>query len=77
MSENQGFKNTNNRCFAIVAVQMIFSDVDLVNFIQDAKPAKIVKKGPITGTEEADNFNINIRRRSWNYFKNTFKRKIY
>ena len=45
MSENQGFKNTNNRCFSIVAVQMIFSNVDLLNFIQDAKSAKLVKKG--------------------------------
>ena len=45
MSENQGFKNINNRCFAIVAVQMISFNVDLVNFIQDAKTAKLVKKG--------------------------------
>ena len=45
MSENQGFKNTNNKCFAIVAVQMIFSNVDLVNFIHNAKTAKLVKKG--------------------------------
>ena len=45
MSENQGFKNTNNRCFAIVAVQMIYSNVDLLNFIQDAKTPTLVKKG--------------------------------
>ena len=45
MSENQGFKNTNKRCFAIVAVPMIFCNVDIVNFIQDAKTAKLVKKG--------------------------------
>ena len=45
MSGNEGFKNISNSCFAIVAVQMLFSNVDLMNFIQDPKTTKLLKKG--------------------------------
>ena len=45
MSGNEGFKNISNSCFAIVAVQILFSNVDLMNFIQDPKTTKLLKKG--------------------------------